>query len=147
MNIDVFDARHEMKDSMKSSVASFLHEHLGEYGDDLSAIEKAMDYALSDEPGFGGFIVVARTDNEIIGATVINETGMEEYIPENILVYIATHEGYRGQGIGKKLMKKAIDQSDGGIALHVEPDNPAIHLYRKMGFEKKYVEMRRPDKD
>ena len=147
MNIEVFDARHEMKDTMKSGVAKFLHEHLGEYGDDLSAIEKAMDYALSDEPGYGGFIVVARNDDDIVGATVINETGMEEYIPENILVYIATHEGYRGQGIGKKLMKKAIDQCEGGIALHVEPNNPAIHLYRKMGFEKKYVEMRRPDED
>ena len=147
MNIEVFDAKHAMKNSMKPMVAKFLHEHLGEYGDDLSAIEKAMDYALSDEPGYGGFIVVASIDEEIVGVTVINETGMEEYIPENILVYIATHEGFRGQGIGKKLMQTAIDQSAGGIALHVEPDNPAIHLYRKMGFEKKYVEMRRPDED
>jgi hypothetical protein len=30
----------------------------------------------------------------------------------------------------------------GDIALHVEPNNPAIFLYNKMGFENKYSEMR-----
>jgi ribosomal protein S18 acetylase RimI-like enzyme len=67
---------------------------------------------------------------------------MEGYIPENILVYIAMHKDYRGQGIGKQLMQKAIDSADGNIALHVEPENPAVHLYRKLGFTNKYLEMR-----
>ena len=39
-------------------------------------------------------------------------------------------------------MKKASRVSDGDIALHVEPDNPARFLYEKMGFTSKYVEMR-----
>ena len=67
---------------------------------------------------------------------------MKGYIPENILVYIATHKEYRGQGIGKQLMMAAIEQVYGDIALHVEPDNPAKKLYEKLGFTNKYLEMR-----
>jgi ribosomal protein S18 acetylase RimI-like enzyme len=67
---------------------------------------------------------------------------MSGYIPENILVYIATHRDKRGQGLGKKLMSKAIEISQGDIALHVEADNPARFLYEKLGFTNPYLEMR-----
>ena len=63
-------------------------------------------------------------------------------VPENVLVYIATHKDYRGNGIGKLLMQKAMDVSSGDIALHVEPNNPARFLYEKLGFTHKYSEMR-----
>ena len=39
-------------------------------------------------------------------------------------------------------MQKTIDVSEGSIALHVEPDNPARFLYEKVGFSSKYIEMR-----
>lgn len=142
MTIISYDAFNKINFSEKKIISNFLHKHLGKYGDDLSAIEKAMDYATKERPAFGGFILVAKKEKEIVGATVINKTGMDEYIPENILIYIATHKEYRGQGIGKKLMKKAIDKCRGNIALHVEHDNPAKHLYEKLGFENKYLEMR-----
>ena len=77
-----------------------------------------------------------------MGAVVVNQTGMVDYIPENILVYIAIHNQHRGQGIGKRLVQEAIEIADGNIALHVEPDNPAKHLYEKLGFNNKYLEMR-----
>jgi ribosomal protein S18 acetylase RimI-like enzyme len=86
--------------------------------------------------------VVARDKAKVVGAVVVNRTGMSGYIPENILVYIAIHADYRGQGMGKALMKRAIDRAEGGIALHVEPDNPAKILYEKLGFTNKYLEMR-----
>ena len=125
-------------------VADFLFTHLEQYGDKKEDIMKCLHYALSEEPGFGGFVVTARDTekDEIVGAVIINETGMEGYIPENILVYIAVHGGYRGKGLGKSLMKKAMDKANGSIALHVEPDNPARKLYEKLGFTSKYLEMR-----
>jgi ribosomal protein S18 acetylase RimI-like enzyme len=49
---------------------------------------------------------------------------MKDFIPENILVYIAVDNSQRGKGYGKQLMQKAIS-AEGNIALHVEPDNPA----------------------
>ena len=67
---------------------------------------------------------------------------MSGFIPEHILVYIAVHAEYRGQGLGKQLMEHIIEATDGDIALHVEADNPAKHLYEKYGFTNKYLEMR-----
>jgi len=46
------------------------------------------------------------------------------------------------QGVGKVLMKNALKLANGSVALHVEPDNPAVHLYKKIGFTNKYLEMR-----
>ena len=66
----------------------------------------------------------------------------DEYIPENILVYIAVHQSHRGKGLGKKLMEYTLENCKGDIALHVEADNPAKHLYEKFGFKIPYLEMR-----
>lgn len=126
----------------KQRVIDFLFEHLDQYGDTKQAIGKAVEYALNSGSHPGGIIITVWNDQEIVGATVINKTGMSDYIPDNILVYIAVDKQYRGQGVGKMLMKSAFTETEGDIALHVEPDNPARHLYEKLGFENKYLEMR-----
>ncbi len=128
-------------DFSKESIADFLHTHLEEFGDDTKDILAAIDYVYdSSKPG--GHIILAHEKGALQGAVVINRTGMKGYIPENILVYIAVHNQQRGKGLGKKLMEKAKSVSSGAIALHVEPNNPAVFLYEKMGFENKYLEMR-----
>lgn len=126
----------------RKEIAEFLHEHLDQYGDTKSAILKCIGYAYGDNPGQDGFILIAHNEDEILGVVIINQTNMSEYIPENILVYIAVHEKARGQGVGKELMKRTIEATTGDIALHVEPDNPAKFLYEKVGFTNKYLEMR-----
>ena len=122
------------------ATAAFLHEHLDQYGDKIEAIKKAIRYATNPERG--GLVVELLDDKKIIGVVVINDTGMSEYIPENILVYIAMDKNYRGQGLGKLIMERALALCKGSVALHVEPDNPARHLYEKLGFTSKYLEMR-----
>lgn len=126
----------------KKAIVHFLEQHLERYGDPAEAIEKACDYALGTDGKPGGSIIVSKDGDHITGAVVLNTTGMNGYIPENILVYIATHAGYRGKGLGKQLMQSAIAHTDGAIALHVEPDNPAKKLYELFGFTNKYLEMR-----
>ena len=126
----------------REEIAGFLYEHLGQYRDKKKAILKCIGYAYGDKPGQNGFILVAHQDLNISGVVIINQTNMGDYIPENILVYIAVDENKRGMGIGKELMKRAIKVSEGDIALHVEPDNPARYLYEKIGFSSKYLEMR-----
>ncbi len=126
----------------KSQIVDFLYSNLEQYGDSKSAIEKAIDYSLGENNSLGGFTMLLY-DNQILkGVVVINQTGMGGYIPENILVYIATHKDYRGEGLGKKLMEKVITETQGDIALHVEHNNPAIKLYEKFGFTNPYLEMR-----
>ena len=122
-------------------IVDFLFRHLGRYGDKKEDILKAIEYAVSAD-GRGGFLLTAEEDGDILGAVVMNRTGMSGYIPDYILVYIATHEGHRGRGIGRALMERAIETADGDIALHVEPDNPARRLYDRLGFTNKYLEMR-----
>ncbi|MGB0176289.1 MAG: GNAT family N-acetyltransferase [Owenweeksia sp.] len=119
-------------------VASFLYDHLEQYGDAKEDILKCIAYVYHK----GGFITVGHEAGEIKGAVIINETGMSGYIPENILVYIAVDRSTRGKGYGRKLMEKVIDRAAGDIALHVEPDNPAKFLYENLGFSNKYLEMR-----
>ena len=126
----------------KLEIADFLYKHLDEYGDPREDIMKCLDYALDQAGDKGGFTVMARENGEIVGGVVVNKTGMSGYIPENILVYIAVDASQRGKGMGRKLMKTAIDMANGDIALHVEPDNPARILYEKLGFTNKYLEMR-----
>jgi len=126
----------------KKEIADFLFEHLDEFGDPHEDIMKCLDYALDKAVDKGGFVVMAREQGRIVGTVVMNKTGMSGYIPENILVYIAVDVSQRGKGVGKKIMQMAVNMAQGGIALHVEPDNPARHLYEKLGFTHKYLEMR-----
>lgn len=127
---------------IKDKIADFLYKSLEQYGDPRADIVKCIDYAMKETESFGGFINVAYLEDEMVGAVIVNQTGMKGFIPENILVYIATDASKRGQGIGKQLMQKTIDTATGNIALHVEPDNPAKFLYEKLGFTNKYLEMR-----
>lgn len=123
-------------------IADFLFKHLEEYGDQKKDIAKAIDYAINPATNGSGLILIGHIESEIVGAVVINETGMSGYIPENILVYIATHKKHRGKGYGKQIMERAISLCKGDIALHVEKDNPARFLYEKIGFKNPYLEMR-----
>ncbi len=129
---------HKIYDNKK--IAEFLFANLDQFGDKQEFILKAISYAMN--PAKGGFVLVAVEENEIVGAVVINRTGMDGYIPSNILVYIAVRSDQRGKGVGKKLMLEAMANTTGGVALHVEPDNPAKKLYEKLGFTNKYLEMR-----
>ncbi len=142
LSFTTYDAFNRITPLEIEKVAKFLYQHLEQYGDNERAITKAINYAAKERTGLGGYVFVMKAQNEIIGAVIINKTGMDEYIPENILVYIATHNAYRGKGLGRKLMQYAIDNCKGDIALHVEKDNPAKFLYEKLGFTNPYLEMR-----
>ena len=93
----------------------FLHTHLDQFGDTKSAISKCIDFAFGKNGGLGGFLLTAYWNEELCGELIMNKTGMSEFIPENILVY---------------------------IAVHVEYENPAKRLYERIGFTTKYAEMR-----
>jgi GNAT superfamily N-acetyltransferase len=52
---------------------------------------------------------------------------------------IAVLPQYRGQGIGKMLMIQLLQKAKlslySEVSLSVDPNNPAVHLYQKLGFE------------
>ena len=144
IKINTYSEKNIASDEIKNEIINFLFESLEQYGDPKNDIEKCIDYAFGNNQKPGGMVLTAidSETQEMAGAVIINKTGMDGYIPENILVYIATDKNRRGQGVGKQLMQTALDLSDGDMALHCEPDNPARFLYEKLGFTSKYLEMR-----
>jgi len=142
MKISIYNYLNTIGTNEKKELVDFLYLHLDEYGDKWDDMESAVNYALDPNPAFGGFILTIEEQGEKKGVVVMNKTRMKGYIPENILVYIVVHKEARGQGIGKKLMQEAIQNTKGDIALHVEPNNPARHLYESVGFTNPYLEMR-----
>lgn len=144
IKINTYSQENIATEEIKNDIINFLFESLEQYGDPKDDIEKCIDYAFGKNNKPGGMVLSA-VDSEsqkIVGAVITNKTGMDGYIPANILVYIATDKNMRGKGVGKQLMQTAINLSDGDMALHCEPDNPARFLYEKLGFSSKYLEMR-----
>jgi ribosomal protein S18 acetylase RimI-like enzyme len=136
MQIKIFGPQEA--DEEKEIISSFLYKNLEHYGDPIDDIQNCIEYVKNK----GGIILKAEEAGEVLGAVVINATGMSGYIPENILVYIAVSPKARGKGVGKQLMQTAIEKTDGDIALHVEKNNPARFLYENIGFTTPYLEMR-----
>ena len=90
-----------------------------------------------------GFIAFDRSTSEPIGAVWIRlfkreSPGygyLDDEIPE---LSIALLPGYRHRGIGTALLTQLIDEAQGryvALSLSVSTDNPAAHLYQRLGFE------------
>jgi DNA-binding MarR family transcriptional regulator/GNAT superfamily N-acetyltransferase len=124
------------------TLTDFLHESLKPYEDTPEDIERGIRDALSAVGREGGFLLISELEGRIIGALVMQKTGMKGYVPENILLFVAVSPDQRGKGLGRVLIKRALDRVEGSVKLHVEYDNPARRLYERIGFTSKYAEMR-----
>lgn len=94
--------------------------------------------------GDRGFIALDESDKPL-GAAWYRVFDSEHkgygYVGENIPeLSTAIEERYRGRGIGKKLLEVLIEEArkEGylSVSLSVDPDNPALRLYEKLGFKK-----------
>jgi GNAT superfamily N-acetyltransferase len=141
MEFQTFTSQFPLSNLQKDQIADFLVEQLGEFGDPKSDVLKCLDYAMNLN-GSGGLVILVSQAGEWIGALILNHTGMSGYIPEHILVYFVVKKDQRGKGLGKEMLQHLLSQTQGSIALHVEPHNPAKKLYEEFGFSNKYLEMR-----
>ncbi|MFD1163314.1 GNAT family N-acetyltransferase [Hwangdonia seohaensis] len=142
MTIKTFDAFSRLSMIDINRITNFLYEHSGVFKDTKSAIQKSILYAAKELPGLGGYVFVMENRNEILGAVVVNRTGMNEYLSENILVYVAVKKSFRRKGIAKALIKHTIKYCKGDIAVHINIDNPVIKIFEKQGFKARNIEMR-----
>ena len=126
----------------RDQVTRFFHETMKPYQDSIADIERALDYAFSDAKGEGGFLMLAESDGRLAGALLMLNTGMQGYIPENILLFVTVDPSLRGRGLGGELVQHSIAECMGSVKLHVDYDNPAKRLYERLGFTSKYAEMR-----
>lgn len=68
-----------------------------------------------------------------VGRRIVDRSG-----PVLHVVDIALLAEFRGRGIGTSLLQAVLDEADARglpVELHVDVDNPAQHLYRRLGFE------------
>ncbi len=136
----LYDAYSGINAMEKSKVVHFLCGHNSHAS--RQSIQEAVEYAVKLKPSFGGFILTAEKDRQIVGAIIANRTGMESYNPKNIFVFVSLHEDFQDEALIEALMQRAIRHADGDVAMHVEPDNPALKLYQKLGFQAQYLELR-----
>ena len=138
----VYTATSRPSEMEKLAITSFLYESLDGLENSKENIRKAMDYSIKEFHSFGGFTIVYKVDGKIVGAAILNHTGMQGYIAENILVYLAVHRDFRGNGIAGRLINQVKAHAKGDITLHLKQDASLNKMYEKFGFSNSIVEMR-----
>ncbi len=136
----------EFETVSRDEFIDFMFTHLDRFGDPKKDISKCLNYAFSTATCEGGFALVAFYEGKLVGGLIMNKTGMADYIPGWVLVYVAVDASYRGKGFGRQIIEEAFTHCDGNVKLHVEYDNPAKRLYERIGFSNKYAEMRYENK-
>lgn len=131
----------------KSPLINFIRENSENKEVSAQMVREAVDYAIKEIPSFGGFILTAQEEGKMVGAIVVNKTGLNGGNPKHRVVYLSIHDDYHQQGIGSELIKKAVHFAKGDISLRVSYESEAIELYKSLGFQPKYVEMRLSAKD
>lgn len=141
----VYNSFTGMSPGEKGSLVAFICRHTA--NTNKKDVIEALDYALKEKPSFGGFILAMKKDHAFIASIVVNNTGMQGYKPNNIFVYVTIHEDYKNdEKVLKEIMCKALDMSNGDVALHIDPKSPIIKFYQKLGFTQRTLELRRNKK-
>lgn len=139
--VQLYDAFSGIMPPERNAVIRFVDQ----YSESVNGeqISEALDYALKNKPSFGGFIFTCWNDDEVISCVVINKTGMEAYNPSYVLVYAVLHPEYmEEESVLQDLVRRSILHAKGEIALHLPSGSPGIDLFKKMGFQEQYVELR-----
>jgi len=128
----LYDAFSGISFSKKNAIVQFLQKHLENSWMKEAAVLKAVEYATKEIPSFGGFILTAEKNEEIVAALVVNKTGLSGIMPEYLAVLQATKPIAKGKLITRKLEEKAIVLSQGDISNLVTDFGPKELLLEDM---------------
>ena len=98
---------------------------------------KSLDYPQKTILDLGGKILVALIEEEVVGVCALIK--MKDPIYDYELAKMAVSSAHRGQGIGESLGKAILSLARelGSKNVYLESNRklePAIHLYKKLGF-------------
>lgn len=90
-----------------------------------------------------GFVAEDATTGRPVGAVwcrlwSADDRGFAYVDDETPELAVALLPGHRGRGLGTALLKRALAAAVGrypAVSLSVSPDNPAVRLYERLGFE------------
>lgn len=139
--VQVYDSFSGISPLDRAVVEQFIHR-FGEVADS-GEITEALDYAVKNKPSFGGFIIAAWQGMEVQACVVVNKTGMGSFNACFVLAYAAVHPAVdHPEAVLQELIGRARQHAKGDIAFHLPPGNPGISLFKRLGFEERYVELR-----
>lgn len=80
---------------------------------------------------------IIESTNESHNYISIGRLYVDRRADEIRIIDIALLPEYRGKGIGGELMQSLMEEASGSnlsVTIHVEHNNPAMHLYQRLGF-------------
>ncbi|MFK7981611.1 MAG: hypothetical protein AB8G86_16630 [Saprospiraceae bacterium] len=113
---NLYDAFTGISFSEKNAIVQFLQKNLENSWVEKTAILKAVEYATKEIPSFGGFVLTAEKNEEIVAALIVNRTGLSGLMPEYVTVLQATKPIAKVKVIARKLVEKAVTLAQGDIA-------------------------------
>ncbi|MEM6316260.1 MAG: hypothetical protein AAF960_01245 [Bacteroidota bacterium] len=127
-----YDAFSGISFAKKNALVNFLIDHLDATSVNSDAILTAVEYAAKEIPSFGGFILTAEENQEIVAALVVNKTGLSGLMPDYLAVLQAVKPLAKSKLITRKLEEKAIALTKGNIANLIHDFGPEEFLLEKM---------------
>jgi ribosomal protein S18 acetylase RimI-like enzyme len=115
-----------------------------EYLDESAIISETTDEFISDPKHI---CFVAELENNLIGfiSGCLNINEKKIYARKGYIEDWFVSENYRNQGVGKKLynelIKEFAKEKCDNLEIHAYVSNPAIEMYRKLGFQDMVLKM------
>ncbi len=133
VEIAPFEARH--KEAFKSLNEAWIRKYFHMEESDCKALDNPQENII----GKGGHILVALYKGEVAGVCALCK--MDDPVYDYELSKLAVSPAVQGKGIGALLGRAAIGKAAelGAKKLYLESNTilePAIHIYRKLGFKK-----------
>lgn len=83
---------------------------------------KSIEYATKECQSFGGFVILQKMDGKIVSAAILNQTGMEGYLPENLVVFVAFDNKHKTTELESNLFNYILRHAKGEVAIKVSVD-------------------------
>lgn len=138
MFFKTYDAFSRLSINQINKLSKFIYRNQPQNDMSETGIRKAIQYAAKERPGFGGLVfTVEAEDQNVVAAAVLNKTGFEGYLAENMLVALAVDKE-RGEGdVYKKVLDYITDYCSGEISIQLKESHPLMDVFQDKGFEKK----------
>lgn len=111
----------------KITLINFIHDYQEGTTLNIPTITHLMDYALKEISSFGGFVVTEEKETKLLGIMIVNNTGMEGYMPKNLIVASAFLPTSGKEGSKKRILQKIMHTTRGEAALFIKNPHQQKH--------------------
>ncbi len=121
----------------------FIAEYSNEYKNEKAKIRKSIDYALKGIPtALGGYVLTLHKEEEIVGISVLNKTGLGGIMSDYMLSHLVIHPDYSGVNTWQEmLLNKSLNICNGDVTLLIKANNSLVDISIDHGFDYQRLEM------